>query len=86
MIVDQDIVQRIKVAGIFGLQFYKVLTGTMLTLFIPQACYVEELTNGTEVITIKGNFKSVPSRKITKIMKSIIRLLCIGMDFLSFCL
>ena len=51
MIVDQDIVQRIKVAGIFGLQFYKVLTGTMLTLFIPQACYVEALTNGTEVIT-----------------------------------
>ena len=41
MIVDQDIVQRIKVAGIFALQFYKVLTGTMLTLFIPQACYVE---------------------------------------------
>ena len=49
--IDQDIVQRIKVAGIFALQFYKVLTGTMLTLFIPQACYVEELTNGTEIIS-----------------------------------
>ena len=39
MKVDQDIVQRTKVIGIFMLQFYKVLTGTMLTIFIPQACY-----------------------------------------------
>ena len=47
MIVDQDIIQRIKVIGIFVLQFYKVLTGTLLTLFVPQACY-SELTNGSE--------------------------------------
>ena len=47
MIVDQDIIQRIKVIGIFVLQFYKVLTGTLLTLFIPQACY-SEITNGSE--------------------------------------
>jgi|TARA_B110000208_G_C11794644_1_gene439000 hypothetical protein len=39
MKIDEDIVQRIKVVGIFGLQFYKVLTGTMLSLFVPQACY-----------------------------------------------
>ncbi len=38
MFFDQDIIQRIKVGGIFVLQFYKVLTGTMLSLFIPQAC------------------------------------------------
>jgi len=43
MKVDQDIVQRIKVIGIFTLQFYKVLMGTMLSLFVPQACY-ESLT------------------------------------------
>ncbi len=48
MIVDQDIVQRIKVMGIFCLQFYKVLTGTMMTLFIPQACY-EPLTDGSDI-------------------------------------
>ena len=39
MKVDQDIVQQTKIAAIFMLQFYKVTTGTMLTLFVPQACY-----------------------------------------------
>ena len=36
--IDVDIIQRIKVAGIFFLQVYKVTTGTMLSLFIPQNC------------------------------------------------
>jgi hypothetical protein len=36
--IDQDIKQRIKVVGIFFLQSYKILTGTMLSLFIPQNC------------------------------------------------
>ena len=52
MIIDQDIVQRIKVAGIFMLQFYKVLTGTMLTLFVPQAC--PEITDGSGVSNPDG--------------------------------
>jgi len=52
MIVDQDIVQRIKVGGIFVLQFYKVLTGTLLTLFVPQACY-SEITDGSEERTLQ---------------------------------
>jgi len=39
MKVDQDIVQRIKVGVIFMLQVYKVMMGTMLSLFVPQACY-----------------------------------------------
>ena len=64
MIVDQDIIQRIKVMGIFILQFYKVLTGTMLTLFVPQAC--PEITNGSSVslpdgvriCTITENFEN----------------------------
>ena len=47
MKIDQDIVQRIKVMGIFTLQFYKVLTGTMLSLFVPQACY-EEISDGSK--------------------------------------
>ena len=36
--IDEDIKQRFKVCGIFLLQSYKVLTGTMLSLFIPQNC------------------------------------------------
>ena len=36
--VDVDLVQRVKVTGLFFLQFYKILTGTLLTLFIPQNC------------------------------------------------
>ena len=62
MIVDQDIVQRIKVVGIFVLQFYKVLTGTLLTLFVPQACY-PELTDGSEernlqICTLTQNYEN----------------------------
>ena len=49
MKIDQDIIQRIKVAGIFFLQFYKVLTGTMLSLFVPQACY-ESISDDSEII------------------------------------
>ena len=36
--INPDIKQRIKVAGIFFLQSYKVITGNMLSLFIPQDC------------------------------------------------
>lgn len=36
--LDVDFVQRVKVTGLFVLQFYKIVTGTMLTLFIPQNC------------------------------------------------
>ena len=55
MKVDQDIVQRIKVTGIFILQFYKVITGTMLTLFVPQACrQSEEITDDSGIIIPAG--------------------------------
>ena len=37
--LDVDFVQRVKVTGLFFLQFYKIVTGTMLTLFIPQNCH-----------------------------------------------
>lgn len=53
--IDQDIVQRIKVTGIFILQFYKVLTGTMLTLFVPQACrQSEEISNSSGILIPDG--------------------------------
>ena len=59
--IDQDIIQRIKVIGIFCLQFYKVLTGTMLTLFVPQAC--PEISEGSgensiRICTITENFEN----------------------------
>ena len=36
--IDEDIKQRIKVSGIFLLQVYKIIMGTMLSLFLPQNC------------------------------------------------
>lgn len=36
--IDEDIKQRIKVVGIFFLQSYKILMGTMSSIFIPQHC------------------------------------------------
>ncbi len=36
--INQDSKQRMKVVGIFFLQFYKILMGNMLSLFIPQKC------------------------------------------------
>jgi hypothetical protein len=47
--LDQDLIQRIKVGGIFLLQIYKVTTGTLLTLFVPQSC-------GDKICTIKENY------------------------------
>lgn len=51
MYVDVDIVQRIKVVGIFGLQIYKVTTGTLLSLFVPQKC-------GDQICTINENLNN----------------------------
>tara|TARA_B100002051_G_C16740167_1_gene643772 strand:+ start:3663 stop:4346 length:684 start_codon:yes stop_codon:yes gene_type:complete len=51
--IDEDIVQRIKVAGIFLLQVYKVTTGTMLSLFIPQAC------EDNKICSLSQNYNNV---------------------------
>ncbi len=48
---DVDFIQRIKVSGIFLLQIYKIATGTLLTLFIPQKC--EDFNNSTQLIETK---------------------------------
>ena len=49
--LDVDLVQRIKVAGIFLLQIYKVTTGTMLSLFIPQSC-------GDKICSLQENYEN----------------------------
>jgi len=46
--IDVDIVHRFKVGGLFILQLYKVMTGTLLSLFVPQKC-------GTHICTIQEN-------------------------------
>ena len=49
--IDEDIKQRIKVGGIFLLQSYKILMGTMSSLFIPQSC-------GEKMCTLEENYKN----------------------------
>ena len=53
--IDQDIIQRVKVAGIFLLQVYKVTTGTMLSLFIPQSCGSDE---SSRVCSLQENYEN----------------------------
>ena len=67
MIIDHDIIQRIKVSGIFILQFYKVMTGTLLTLFVPQACPEEIRANSNiiqspKICSLTQNFENNDSR------------------------
>jgi|TARA_B110000503_G_C7110936_1_gene398078 hypothetical protein len=47
--IDPDTKQRIKVVGIFLLQSYKIITGTMVSLFIPQSC-------GNKMCSIQENY------------------------------
>jgi hypothetical protein len=51
MKIDVDIIQRIKVGGIFLIQVYKVATGTLLSLFVPQSC-------GEKICTLKENYEN----------------------------
>lgn len=57
---DVDFVQRIKVTGIFCLQIYKILTGTLLTVFVPQSCETLLDSNVTEnrICTLTQNFEN----------------------------
>ena len=56
MVIDVDLIQRVKVSGLFALQIYKVVTGTMLSLFIPQSCY-DEIQNTTAICTLQENIE-----------------------------
>ena len=51
MKIDTDILHRFKVLGLFVLQFYKITTGTLLTIFIPQSC-------GDEICTLQQNYEN----------------------------
>tara|TARA_Y100000389_G_scaffold139087_2_gene136823 strand:+ start:791 stop:1447 length:657 start_codon:yes stop_codon:yes gene_type:complete len=50
MKVNIDTMQRIKGGGIFMLEFYKILMGTFLTIFVPRDC-------GSRVCTLTDNYK-----------------------------
>jgi len=57
MIVNTNIKERIKTAGLLVMQSYKILMGTMISVFVPQKCYF----NGTDVeelCTITGNLNN----------------------------
>ena len=51
IMVDQDIVQRAKICGFFVLELYKITTGTLLSLFVPQKC-------NNQVCTITENLNN----------------------------
>ena len=55
--IDIDLIQKFKVSGIF-LQIYKICTGTLQTLFIPQSCEVI-INNTTENrFTLEQNYRN----------------------------
>ena len=58
--ISQDLTQRIKVGAIFLLQIYKVTTGTMLSLFVPQACSSDGSSSEDDVriCTLQENFEN----------------------------
>ena len=56
---DIDFIQRVKVSGIFCLQIYKILTGTLLTLFIPQSCEITiNNTTQNKICSLEQNYEN----------------------------
>jgi len=57
--MNQDLRQSIKVIGLFCLQTYKIVTGTLLTVFVPQKCETEiENVTETRICTLENNFNN----------------------------
>jgi len=56
--VDQDVIQRVKVCGFFFLELYKITTGTLLSLFVPQKCD-EHVCTITENLNNKETYHSI---------------------------
>tara|TARA_Y100000389_G_scaffold111638_1_gene108710 strand:+ start:770 stop:1408 length:639 start_codon:yes stop_codon:yes gene_type:complete len=54
--MTQDLRQSIKVIGLFCLQTYKIVTGTLLTVFVPQKC--EENITETSICSLEDNFNN----------------------------
>ena len=76
--ISQDFKQRIKVGAIFLLQIYKVTTGTMLSLFVPQACSSDDYLdgsynglsdsdNGSRICTLQENYENADGVPIAQI-------------------
>ena len=42
MIISTNVKERIKTMGLFIVQSYKIMMGTMTSLFVPQKCFVED--------------------------------------------
>ena len=58
---DIDFIQRLKVSGLFILQIYKITTGTLLTLFIPQKCETFNNSTGlieTNICSLNDNYEN----------------------------
>ena len=60
MKIDHDYLERFKVLGLFSLELYKVVTGTLLTIFIPQSCEIVDEMNNTrvEICSLQENFEN----------------------------
>jgi hypothetical protein len=57
MIVSTNLKERLKTAGLLFLQSYKILMGTMISVFVPQKCYVEN-TDEFKLCTMTENFNN----------------------------
>ena len=57
MKVDVDLIQRLKVAALFSIQIYKVVTGTLLSIFVPQGCD-DIVTNTTRICSMGENYEN----------------------------
>tara|TARA_B100000427_G_C15442018_1_gene565596 strand:+ start:303 stop:941 length:639 start_codon:yes stop_codon:yes gene_type:complete len=77
---NQDIIQSIKVTGLFFLQSYKMITGTMLSIFIPQKCeIVINNTTQSNVCTLSENVNNdQPYHQLTFYWNCITLVLFIG--------
>lgn len=49
MKINNDFKELLKIFVLFLLQFYKIIMGTMLTLFVPQKCDILSYNNNTEL-------------------------------------
>jgi hypothetical protein len=56
MKIDVDLKERVKIVCLFFLQFYKVIMGTMLSLFVSQKCIDD--SNITQICTLEDNIKT----------------------------
>ena len=61
MKVNNDFREKIKTIGLFGVQFYKIIMGTMLTIFVPQKCAHITIDNNSTDLTISDSISKLCS-------------------------